>query len=133
MKKTVKNGVPFVGPPTAKKPTKKQQLCIECKKCCTKVGVYTDPAIYELSEKDVIHFYEARGAVVTKSDDHLFIVFDLPCPHLAQNGCDIYEKRPKICRIYSGQEEFGEECLWTLLSEKNEKRSKGKARPRKVK
>jgi|GEM_PF-1009936 Fe-S-cluster containining protein len=133
MKKTVKNGVSFVGLPAAKKPTKKQQLCIECKKCCTKVGVYTDPAIYELSEKDVVNFYKARGAAVTRSDNHLFIVFDLPCPHLAQNGCNIYEKRPKICRIYSGQEEFGEECLWTLLSKKNDKRPKGKARPRKVK
>ena len=133
MKKTVKNGVSIVGLPAAKKPTKKQQLCIECKKCCTKVGVYSDPAIYELSEKDVIHFYEARGATVTRSDDHLFIVFDMPCPHLAQHGCNIYEKRPKICRIYSGQEEFGEECLWTVLSKKNDKRPKGKSHPRKVK
>jgi Fe-S-cluster containining protein len=118
MKKTMKNGVSSVGLPAAKKLTKKQQLCIECKKCCTKVGVYTDPAIYELSEKDVIHFYEARGGTVTRSDDDLFIVFDMPCPHLAQNGCNIYEKRPRICRIYSGQEEFGDECLWMSLAKK---------------
>lgn len=126
MKKSVKNGASSAGLPAAKKLTKKQQLCIECKKCCTKVGVYTDPAIYELSEKDVIHFYEARGAEVSRSDDHLFIVFDMPCPHLAQNGCNIYEKRPRICRIYSGQEEFGDECLWTALSKKNDKRPKEK-------
>lgn len=118
MKKTVKNGGATAIRTTAKKPTKKQQLCIECQKCCTKVGVYTDPSIYELSERDVIQFYEARGAAVSRSDDHLFIVFDVPCPHLTLKGCDIYDKRPRICRIYSGQEEFGSECLWTAASEK---------------
>ena len=127
MKKTGKNEAPAVIRRAAKKLTIKQQLCIECKKCCTKVGVYTDPSIYELSEKDIIHFYEARGATVTRSDDHLFIVFDMPCPHLAENGCNIYEKRPRICRIYSGQEEFGNECLWTLLSKKKRARPQVKS------
>jgi Fe-S-cluster containining protein len=127
MKKTGKNAAPSAIRLPAKKLTKKQQLCIECKKCCTKVGVYTDPAIYELSEKDVIHFYETRGATVTKSDDHLFIVFDIPCPHLTLNGCKIYEKRPRICRIYSGQEEFGDECLWTALSKKKKVLPQGKS------
>jgi len=133
MKKSVKKGASSAGLPAEKKLTKKQQLCIECKKCCTKVGVYTDPSIYELSEKDVIHFYEARGATVTRSDDHLFIVFDIPCPHLAENGCNIYEKRPRICRIYSGQEEFGNECLWTTISETNGKRPRGKDGARTIK
>jgi Fe-S-cluster containining protein len=106
------------GPRPAKvsKLTKKQQLCIQCRKCCQKVGVYTDPAIYEMTEADVIHFYKARGATVNKSDDQLFIVFDTPCPHLTPTGCAIYEKRPKICRTYSGLDEFKDECLWSSLS-----------------
>jgi Fe-S-cluster containining protein len=95
---------------------KKQELCIKCRKCCKQVGVYTDPYIYEMGEQDVIDFYEARGATVTKSDAELFIVFDLPCPHLTPKGCNIYPKRPKICRIYSGLHEFGEDCLWSTLS-----------------
>jgi len=109
---------------------RKQQLCIECRKCCEKVGVYTDPYIYEMDEREVIDFYKARGATVTKSDGELFIVFDLPCPHLSEKGCDIYQKRPKICRIYSGQHEFGDECLWSTLSKDKRKTAK---RPRKSK
>ncbi len=109
-----------------KKLTKKQQLCLSCLKCCSKVGVYTDPSIYELLEKDVVTFYEARGATMSRDGDHLFVLFDLPCPHLTKAGCDIYDKRPKICRIYSGLDEFGEECLWSSLSKK--KRPSKKAR-----
>jgi Fe-S-cluster containining protein len=96
---------------------------MKCRKCCEKVGVYTDPYIYEMSEQEVIDFYEARGATITKSDAELFIVFDLPCPHLTPQGCDIYPKRPKICRIYSGQHEFGDECLWSTLSTDKKKKN----------
>jgi len=106
----------------SKKLTKKQRLCIECRKCCTKVGVYTDPSIYELPENDVIHFYQARGAEISRSGSDLFILFDLPCPHLTTQGCAIYERRPRICRIYSGLEEFGDECLWSSLPKKNSSR-----------
>jgi Fe-S-cluster containining protein len=98
--------------------TQKQQLCVDCRKCCGYVGVYTDPTIYELSEKEVIHFYEARGATVTRDGEHLFIVFKLPCPHITPKGCAIYNKRPKICKIYSGLEEFGKECLWSSIEKK---------------
>ena len=101
-----------------KKLSKKEKLCIKCRRCCEKVGVYTDPAIYEISEKEVVYFYQARGATVTKSDDELFIVFDLPCPHLSKTGCAIYKNRPTICRIYSGLHEFGDDCLWSTLSKK---------------
>ena len=111
-----------------KKISKKQQLCVECRKCCEKVGVYTDPAIYEISEQEVVHFYQARGATVTKSDSELFIVFDLPCPHLLKNGCAIYKNRPKICRIYSGLHEFGDDCLWSTLSKKRSGAAKSTAK-----
>jgi Fe-S-cluster containining protein len=109
--------------PASTKLTKKQQLCLSCLKCCSKVGVYTDPTIYELSEKDVINFYEARGATVSRDGDHLFVMFDLPCPHLTKAGCNIYGKRPKICRIYSGLDEFGKECLWSSLSKKKSEKT----------
>jgi Fe-S-cluster containining protein len=68
-----------------------------------------------MSEDDVVHFYEARGAAVTKSDDELFIVFNIPCPHLSLKGCAIYKERPKICRKYSGLHEFGDDCLWSTI------------------
>ncbi len=127
MKKSGKNGACSATRPAAKKLTKKQQLCIQCKKCCTKVGIHTDPAIYELSEKDTVHFYEARGATVSRSDNLLFVVFNLACPHLTEDGCDIYEKRPRICRLYSGEEEFGDQCLWTSLSKKKKVSPQGES------
>jgi Fe-S-cluster containining protein len=68
-----------------------------------------------MSKDDVIHFYEARGAEVTRSDDELFIVFNIPCPHLSLKGCGIYKDRPKICRKYSGLHEFGDDCLWSTI------------------
>ena len=95
--------------------TLKQKLCLQCRKCCEKIGVYTDPRIYEMSKDDVIHFYEARGAEVTRSDDELFIVFNIPCQHLSLKGCGIYKDRPKICRKYSGLHEFGDDCLWSTI------------------
>jgi Fe-S-cluster containining protein len=97
---------------------KKEQLCVKCRKCCEKVGVYTDPSIYEVSEKKVISFYQARGATITKSGSELFIVFNIPCPHLTNKGCAIYQKRPFICKAYSGLDEFGEDCLWSQLTKK---------------
>ncbi len=116
---TMKNAEkPGPRPVKASKFTKKQQLCGQCHKCCQKVGVYTDPAIYEMTEADVIHFYKAWGATITKSDDELFIIFDIPCPHLTPTGCAIYEKRPKICRTYSGLDEFRDDGIWSSLSEK---------------
>ena len=95
--------------------TLKQKLCVQCRKCCEKVGVYTDPRIYEMSKADIIHFYESRGATVSESDQELFIVFDIPCPHLSAKGCAIYKNRPKICRKYSGLHEFGHDCLWSTI------------------
>jgi Fe-S-cluster containining protein len=106
----------------------KQQLCIECRKCCMQVGVYTDTSIYELTESEVVHFYEARGATVSKSDEELFIVFDLPCPHITPKGCAIYEKRPEICRKYSGLHEFGDNCLWSQIGKKQTDTAKGNAK-----
>jgi len=92
--------------------TKKRQLCIQCGKCCQRVGICTDPAIYEMTEADVINFHQARGATVRKSHDQLFIIFHTPCPHLTRTGCAIYEERPKIFRTYSGLDEFSDDCLW---------------------
>jgi Fe-S-cluster containining protein len=122
-----KDGKAAAVKPKLRRLPRKQQLCIECRKCCEQVGVYTDPYIYEMSEKDVIAFYEARGATVTKSDGELFIVFNLPCPHLSEKGCGIYPERPKICRKYSGLHEFGDQCLWSTLSKDSKKKTGGRS------
>jgi Fe-S-cluster containining protein len=109
----------------ARKLTQKQRLCIACRKCCEAVGVYIDPDIYNSPVKDLIHFYKARGFSVAREDGLLFLVLDFPCPHLKKTGCAIYHKRPKICRTYSGLEDFGGECLWATLPEHQKKGKRG--------
>ena len=101
--------------------TEKQKLCLACRKCCETVGTYTDPDIYEASERELIRFYRARGLTVTKEDGYLFLHLEMPCPHLKENGCDIYAKRPKLCREYTGLDDFGKGCLWSSLPEYRKK------------
>ena len=136
MKKTVKNGVSFVGLPAAKKPTKKQQLCIECKKCCTKVGVYTDPAIYELSEKDVIHFYKARGAAVTRSDNHYLSYSTCPVPTWRRTAVTSTRRDPKSAgsipdRKSSARNVYGRYYLKRMTSGRKERHARGRLNDRK--
>lgn len=36
-----------------------------------------------------------------KSDaDHAAALADLSCPHLGDNGCQVYAERPLICRLF---------------------------------
>lgn len=101
-----------------RKLTKKQQLCIACRKCCEELGVFTFNGFYEDAPADVQHFYEARGCTVTKSESGLiYLSMKVSCPHLTADGCAIYEKRPAICKKYSGLEELGEQCLWSTLKD----------------
>ena len=94
----------------------KQQLSISCQRCCKSVGMYLDPANYIAEEKDIARFYAARGFEVCEHNGLLLLIHsNLPCPNLATNGCTIYEKRPEICRGYSGIDDMGDECLWSGL------------------
>jgi Fe-S-cluster containining protein len=35
-----------------------------------------------------------------KSDSEYAPAFDLSCPHLGDNGCQVYAERPLICRMF---------------------------------
>ena len=95
--------------------SRKQKLCIECQKCCRDVSVYTRHDLYGCSKKKVLEFYEKRGFSVQKEGDKILLTLSMPCPNLTPDGCAIYETRPETCREYDGMEDFGEECLWSLL------------------
>ncbi len=101
-----------------KQRSRKQKLCIECQKCCTRLALYTHPDFYDCSVKDVRNFFKMRGFDVQKEKGALLLSFTFPCPHLTKEGCNIYEKRPQPCREYNGLEDFGEECLWSGLKKK---------------
>lgn len=113
MKKEYPSGLPALN----KKLSQKQRLCLECRKCCQELGVFTLKAFYEDQPEDVIHFYKTRGCTITPHESGLiYMSIKVPCPHLIESGCAIYEQRPQICRKYSGIEEFGKGCLWASLA-----------------
>lgn len=99
----------------------KEKLCIICSKCCREIGIYTHPGLYTCSAEELVEFYEARGFAVTKSGDALILSLKISCPHLTQVGCDIYERRPQVCKEYSGLDDFGDGCLWSVLPEQRKR------------
>jgi Fe-S-cluster containining protein len=103
--------------------TEAQRLCIECRKCCVDVQIDT---AYENSDREAIEFYRKRGFQVIKGEDG-YLVFEIayPCPQLRQEGCGIYARRPKVCREYSGERDYGEGCLLSGL--KGKRRGKRKS------
>lgn len=44
---------------------------------------------------------EEMARLTTKSDmQHAAALADLSCPYLGVNGCEVYEERPLICRLF---------------------------------
>ncbi|MCX7218051.1 YkgJ family cysteine cluster protein [Undibacterium sp.] len=44
---------------------------------------------------------EEMARLPRKSEEqHAAALADLSCPHLGQNGCEVYEERPLICRLF---------------------------------
>ncbi len=98
--------------------TEKERLCLSCRKCCREVSIYTHPILYSCSAEKIVEFYEARGFKVDRlEEDAMILSLERACPHLTPEGCDIYERRPAVCREYSGIEDFGENCLWSKLKD----------------
>jgi Fe-S-cluster containining protein len=91
--------------------TPEQEICVKCQKCCKKISIYT---VYSASDRTAIEFYRTRGfSINPTTKGFINLSMDIPCPHLTESGCDIYETRPEVCRIYVGVYDplIGEECL----------------------
>ena len=108
--------------------TQKQELCLKCKKCCKSLGLHT---FYTNMDVDTLQFLQIRGVKlgfynhgITKDGDPIQFVkaeLDMACPHLTENGCDIYAVRPTVCREYDGRNSMGkDECLWSTLTKDDE-------------
>ena len=80
---------------------KKQELCLNCMECCKTLAIPFD--YHKLSEDD-IKFYRMRGAEFVTTNKGPYMILDLSCPHLTEEGCGIYGDRPKICKDYDGRE-----------------------------
>jgi Fe-S-cluster containining protein len=93
---------------------KKSELCLKCLKCCTYIAV---PSIIDSNNAFVVNFYKTRGCKTFVHKNILMIVIEYKCPHLTENGCSIYDKRPIICKNYDGRLDetikvMGDICLW---------------------
>lgn len=87
---------------------KKQELCLSCKECCKWIEIPTNHQ-YTL---EVVEFYEARGWSVIKRGDTVCVYKKETCPHLTDEGCNIYVTRPVACRVYDASNDPLVECKW---------------------
>jgi Fe-S-cluster containining protein len=110
--------------------------CHRCGKCCLEIGLPYDPEkifeiaqFFDLTVEQVIEKYYGRikqGSKFWISEDHK----RTPCPFLKLDGdkgtnCIIYEVRPKGCRLYPFNTDFGRggvdcpgaEIVYTKLKE----------------
>lgn len=78
------------------------EICLSCMECCRQI--YTPMPWVETDElMRMKEFYKARGATkVVQINGRFWAVWPWKCPHLTKIGCDIYEKRPLVCREYDG-------------------------------
>ena len=91
----------------------KQDLCLACLKCCKELWKHT---VFANDSLGSIEFFEARGHVVEPSPQGVLVIkLKEECPHLTEKGCDIYENRPYVCKIYDGRKDHPE-CLWHTLN-----------------
>lgn len=93
--------------------------CSGCIKCCLYVAIELD-APEDDDDYQNIRWYVAHKNVwiFIDHDDSWNVQFNTPCEKLDPKGwCNIYEKRPKICREYTtdGCEKYGEGNTYKIL------------------
>lgn len=68
--------------------------CNGCTDCCTVALTLTRKEFYKLKDKitkEIINKYEKE----MKQG-----IYNLKCPFVTNNGCSIYDERPRICKEY---------------------------------
>lgn len=90
---------------------KKSELCLKCLKCCSYIGVVSSGNPNNFFERN---FYKVRGCETLVKNNKLIVIMPFKCPHLTEKGCDIYDRRPLICKEYDGREDpfMKDKCLW---------------------
>ncbi|MCK4826051.1 YkgJ family cysteine cluster protein [bacterium] len=91
----------------------KSELCLKCLICCKQ---YHIPTTVTKIDPVGMEWYTTRGISFLKHPENgtLCMVVPFKCPHLTAQGCDIYKKRPFMCRNYNGDDDpfMRDICLW---------------------
>lgn len=89
--------------------------CQQCGTCCKWLGFSFDG----LSGK-ALEFYKERGCKILKSEHGEYRIYiAIPCPHLKESKCAIYDNRPLVCIEGRGFEDpiCASECKWKSIIE----------------
>ncbi|CAK0761902.1 conserved hypothetical protein [Gammaproteobacteria bacterium] len=82
-------------------PEKNKILCGGCAKCCLHINHEIDPPENDEDCDYIIWFLLHENVSVWVDDENVwYIEFKTPCKALKNNLCNIYEKRPQVCREY---------------------------------
>jgi Fe-S-cluster containining protein len=81
----------------------RQKTCIACQACCKKLHIPINPIL--LTDPEMVNLWTTRGLYVRFLGVTPVISIDNICPHLHEDGCDIYANRPKSCRDYDGRKD----------------------------
>ena len=71
------------------------QECMTCQWCCRTTVVKLE------SEEDAYLFWvQGKQVFQDVARDGWYWISDIPCQHITPYGCNIYNKRPKLCHEY---------------------------------
>lgn len=76
--------------------------CLQCANCCKTTGpLFTDRDIYRIAKFLKMKSQQFMAQFLTADEENDYVLQKLPCVFLgADNGCNIYEVRPKACREF---------------------------------
>ena len=76
-----------------------KELCTKCKGFCCSKKLRKIP-LEEMTPKWKEYFDVKSGGNFKIIGNNIFYVLDLPCPHHKDDGCDLGDKRPQVCKEF---------------------------------
>ena len=94
----------------------KSELCIQCQECC-KILRIAIPIQESTEYKETVKYYSEHGCITKNTKNSTVIEIPHKCQHLTDKGCNVYDKRPLMCRIYDGSidELMKDRCMWITI------------------
>jgi len=82
-------------------PEQESEICRKCQFCCRWLGYRV---AFDKNNGEYYKFINEWGVPLALEEGHMVHFFvPFPCQHIREGtGCNIYEDRPKVCRIHKG-------------------------------